>query len=572
MRNLTKVLMLASVLFGSALSAQGQPTGSEEKVGNVEVKVFEKYEATVRSANKIGDQPNYQDTTTKKLDVTYDFTPSIAVPEVNLDPIPAAQIARTRIPGLPENMVKLGMGNYVTPEFSLVLAKSRSTSTAWSLAVDHFSTQTGALRERSVFNDNFTMENQIRGGVVNVSNRWRFKANVDLNLRDISYYGVPKIPGINEGIAGSDPARQRYYRYGANSRYERTTDKGSDPFRGVGAQYYFFHDKYGAKEHFVSAMSDWTIPVQDENLFLEVGADYLNYAVDSSVNSSYAIRFKPYVRKETNGISFTAGLNISYVGSTLTVDTNPSTHNGTMYFYPFVKAELPLVRDVLNIFGGWVGNVDLNGLNGISSMNPYIAPGTTVKETGVNKIYAGFSGRISRRFGYNLQADYKVYANRALFFRDSLGYFSGSSPYMSVAYVDMGAFAPRVELTYHHPMGIEVSADASYFMYGMKDNQLAYHLPDFQAGLHAAYTWKEKIVFKTDFSMTGPRIGFGTSSTLETAVLPTFYDWRLYTEYRYNDYLSAYLSVNNMLNQEYDLWYGYSAQGVRFILGLALRF
>ncbi|TNE28742.1 MAG: hypothetical protein EP346_08170 [Bacteroidetes bacterium] len=573
MRIAARLSVIATVVLSSTAFAQGQPTGGEESVGNVEVKVFERYEATVRSANKLSQQPNYEDTTTKKIEVDYDFSPRIVQTKVELDPIPAAQITTTKIERLPENMVKLGMGNYTTPEFSLILANSRSVSTSWSLALDHFSTATGALRDRSVFNDNYTMNNQLRAGIVNVNTRWRLKADIDLNLRDISYYGIEKMAGLNETLTDSDPSRQRYYKYGASARYERTTNRGNDPFRGVGARYYFLHDRYGASENFVSAMSDWTIPAGDLDLYLGAGADYLNYAADSTSTSAYAIRFKPHVRKETNGIYFTVGLNLAFVGSNMTsVEFTQDQAVNKLYFFPDLKAELPLVRDVLNIFGGWVGDVDLNGLDGISTLNPYIAPGTLVQPTGVNKVYLGFSGRISRRFGYNIQADYNIYSNRALFYRDSATYFTGFDPYLNVEYADMSVFSPRVELTYHHPSGIEVSADASVFAYGREEEKIAYHLPDFKGGIHAAYTWKEKIVLKTDFTITGPRIGFGDNVDLEAAQMPTFYDWRLYTEYRYNKFLSAYLSVNNILNQDYDLWYGYPAQGTRFILGLALRF
>lgn len=562
-----------AILFG--LSAYAQPDTPDQNGGgdvdNIHVNVFDRYEANVREARKITMQPNFEDTTTHKLNVTYDFTPRIVETDVELDPIPPAYITRPILERYPENMVKLGVGNYTTPEFTLVLANSRSSSVRWSLALDHFSTQTGALRDRSVYNDNLTMRNQLRSGMTYIGRDWRFNAGIDVNLRDISYYGIPKIAGVNESIADSDPMRQRYYTYGINTKLDRARSGGSEIFRGMDLSYQFLHDRFSAQEHFAKVNADWTIPAGDLNLYLSSGAEYLDYGTDSSQTGAYAIRLKPYVKHQVNGIHFTVGLNLNVVGHNL-VTPLLDTSRTRVYFFPEIRAELPLVRDVLNIFGGWTGNVDLNGLSGLSQMNPFIQPDARVRETGVNKLFAGFSGRISRRFGYNLQGDYFRYSNRAFFVRDSLQLSSGFNPYLNVEYGDLGVLAPRAEITYHHPVGIEVSANATYFLYSRADDLLAYHLPDFRGSLNLSYNWKNKITLKTNFIVTGPRYGFEPEGAKANAEMPTFYDWRFYAEYKYNDYLSAYLSVNNILNQDYDLWYGYPAQGTRFILGLAFRF
>lgn len=42
--------------------------------------------------------------------------------------------------------------------------------------------------------------------------------------------------------------------------------------------------------------------------------------------------------------------------------------------------------------------------------------------------------------------------------------------------------------------------------------------------------------------------------------------------YDINNYIAAYVSANNLLNQKYDLWYGLPAQGINFMVGATLKF
>lgn len=47
---------------------------------------------------------------------------------------------------------------------------------------------------------------------------------------------------------------------------------------------------------------------------------------------------------------------------------------------------------------------------------------------------------------------------------------------------------------------------------------------------------------------------------------------KLKATYDINNYIAAYVSANNLLNQKYDLWYGLPAQGINFMVGATLKF
>jgi len=54
--------------------------------------------------------------------------------------------------------------------------------------------------------------------------------------------------------------------------------------------------------------------------------------------------------------------------------------------------------------------------------------------------------------------------------------------------------------------------------------------------------------------------------------LKGYVDLRLGAEYRYNDDLSAFINVTNLLSQNYQTWYSYPTQQIRFLMGLTYRF
>jgi hypothetical protein len=93
-----KILYTALFLAPLSLWAQ-EETGDEVK--SVEIRVVEDYQAQVRAAHKISEQPSFTDTTSEKLPVVVRIQPKGMTIDFQPDPIPAIKLGRVKLPKLP---------------------------------------------------------------------------------------------------------------------------------------------------------------------------------------------------------------------------------------------------------------------------------------------------------------------------------------------------------------------------------------------------------------------------------------------------------------------------------------
>jgi outer membrane receptor protein involved in Fe transport len=60
--------------------------------------------------------------------------------------------------------------------------------------------------------------------------------------------------------------------------------------------------------------------------------------------------------------------------------------------------------------------------------------------------------------------------------------------------------------------------------------------------------------------------------TLKEYDLKTIIDVSLGANYSYNNKLNFFLDVKNLINQNYEVWHGYNAQGILFMAGARYTF
>jgi hypothetical protein len=96
----------------------------------------------------------------------------------------------------------------------------------------------------------------------------------------------------------------------------------------------------------------------------------------------------------------------------------------------------------------------------------------------------------------------------------------------------------------------------------------AHHKPRFEAGTDV-YFHAPNIPLRMDLTFKGL---LGRRLFSEELSLKDVYDLSVKTSYAVTPFFSVYLSLNNLLFQKYDIWYGYPAQKFNIMGGISVMF
>jgi hypothetical protein len=575
-----KKLIIAAFVFASVgVYAQGEDQ-DKKQVGSVEINVIDSYKASVKQAVKIAKQPNFKDTTTKKLPVNYSIRSQSLKFKYNPKAISPAKIAKVRRPRLPQNLAILGFGTAVTPLAEIYTGSSRNKNSGWGAHARYFYTEGGV--KDIIYDKAPYREAEIDLYYKHILKKHRIIADLDANFDQISYYGM-KTGSLPEGFMDGLEHRS-FNRFGGQVLFENLNSKSRAVFRNAALNYHFLGDNYGLAEHILNIPTHWLFPVQNEDIYTDLNFSYqkTQYGIDSintalgdsgTAPSFFTVQFLPKIQSSFGRLYFTVGLNINTNTENSTYD-NPGGKT-RVYFYPELTADLAIVPSVLAIYAGWTGELQNNNTWSLKSENPFINPFVQLEATSTHRIYAGFKGKITNNLVYNLQAKYLMVNNMPLFYRSPLTY--ANSKGFEVVYDNAGVVGLFGELKLNTSIGLDLAAFAEYNKYNMKELSHAFHRPELQTGVIVSYNWKEKIVLTTNITYIGERTAFEHSLfengiTTEYPILAGYTDVRLGAEYRYNRNLSAFFNVTNLLSQNYEIWYGYPVQQIQFLVGLSYRF
>lgn len=560
-------------LFLLAISSVvlAQPGGN---LGQLELSVTDKYKAQVGEAVKYSDFPKFEDTTTSKLKVNYKITSQPIEVHYQPEPISHARVAKVPVDQIHKGLIKAGFGLYGTPLLEAYWNSDRSSKNSYGFWGNHFSTHSGV--KETVFEDNGLSNNQLGGYYNHFYKDFTWNTQLMGRWDKYSYYGIDDYPASYgdslDDIKKPEPPENWYRQYEINTSIKQKDAKDLGAAEEVGLRYYNFSDAMGALENYMKLGTQWNLPTGGVDLDLGVNLTYFNTSFDTILaakQSYFTAQIYPNVTVALGDLLFDFGLNL--YSNNYSMSANDST-DYSMRFFPEIKVEYPFVEDVLAIYGGVKGQQQHNTYRTLTLDNPYVMPANMLRPTRTISAYIGLEGLLSSTTSFNVSGGLRSESDMVLYYRNPFYQYDSTFNALDVIYDNSQTFFARGELGINVNNNLQLGLSGELRSYNMEEQREAWHRAAFIAGLDVDYTIKEKIKLGADVNYIGKREAFFQDLNPEIeSTLPAYLYANLELEYLYNTRLSAFVNVRNLTNSKYDMYLGYKAQSINFMMGFAYK-
>lgn len=566
-----KSILLTGVFAVMCLFGHAQ----EQRDLKKEVKVRTNFKPKIKKAKRIGEMPNVADTLSFKK--RFDYSIKSKSLNVSFKPgsINAAKITNTPLKKIHGHSFDLAAGNYATLFADYRYNNLNSKNTDFGLHLQHYSSNGKLELENGskVKPDWNEFLAEVYGN--HYLNDAKLSSRIFFKHKSFNYYGSP----LSDDILGKsdifDYDNQRYNHVGVDASYETLKKDANGLTYKLGVELEYFTDKYNLSEIDLGVNGIAELKTGD-------GLWSLGSSLNSIQTNNFAYWNSHLQYHDVNStlwvVNPSYSLTVGNFNMRLGVKAQSILGNDSEFkLYPDVKFNFALVDQVLDMFAGLDGNLDLNTMRSISNSNPFVHSGLDVANTSTNyRIYGGLKTRISSQSHALLSVEYAdiddqyffSMANKALSEDGPLSQTHYTNKY-AVVYDDLSKLSLTGEVDLQVNKELNLYALAKYTHYSLDGLEEAWNMPNFEMETKANYQFTDQWLFNARLLFVGER-NIMTDGKL--AKLDAIADMGLGAEYKWNDILSVYANVNNIFDAESYLWYGYPSQGINGTIGLKLIF
>jgi len=552
------------------------------------VEVVTKYNPKIADASKIKKNPIIKllDNSRKKK-LTY----SISSAPVASNFIPKSGTVKGIDVGVKEriynNYIAAGFGNYTSPFVEFYINNSTRFESEFGIHTKYFASfedikNTTLDSDFSKFSTNIFYKKEER----------YFDWNVSLNSERNQYnwYGLPN-NNFTQSTINSIDENQTYNYFNLTGEIDFSDfyiDKSN-----VSISY--FSDIFNSKEFLLNFDTYIDLPIDFiysklNNLSVITSLEFLkgefntNYANQNGLNYSiFTLKINPEYKTVISGFSLKLGAKI--VSS---FDTENSVNN--FLVYPDVLIKKTIFKEYLNIYGGIFGGLKTNTYKDFTEDNPYISPTLFMTQTSEKyNIFVGLNGLISNDISFNISASINDEEDKPFFIRNNSksdginntsngvslkGYEYGNS--FNVVYDDVKTTTIFAELEYDFTKRITFSSNIKFDDFKLTNQTEAWNLPTLQTTFTGKYKTNKWYATTSIFYLNERKdLLYNTSfpsSTNGFQNIKAFVDINVNGGYHFNDNFSAFLKLNNILNNNYQRFANFNVQGFQALAGITYKF
>ncbi|MDR1403775.1 MAG: TonB-dependent receptor [Tannerellaceae bacterium] len=587
-----KTIYNIKALFILVLSGFSCSIVAQESV-NRELTVEREYAPSVQDANKVNTLPAIKEPVVSKQFINYATFARPIEPERELSILPSGNIMTDIAYNKRKGYLNFGIGTYLNINADAGYHILDTDKDQLNILFSHRSTS-GNRKYLQQGWDNIKTKAKLNDNAGGIGFRHQFrqaalKLGAGYGYSSFNYYGLPGV-GVNSfssaaPVSPSDKypltndmnqANQLIKVYtGIESKEDADIKCVLDlDYTNFSYKYGLSKDTEGITEH---SMGGKLVLSQRMGGSQRIGIggkfNYFNYSLPDGI-----FLFENYFEGTLNPYYIINGNNWNAkLGAKIMLITGDSSK---FFVSPDLKADITIGnKTVLYLIAD--GDIRSNSAYQLSRENRYINPerGALPSRTWLDAII-GLKSGVAPGFWFNLFAGYKI-TDKDYFFIPALNYW-GLPNVSNTLSLNSKRFQGGLEMTYAYRELFEIMLKGTYYKWGMekKGDRFYGYIPtlkyeaygrptmEFNAGITTRPV--DNFTLKLDYYLVAGRKTYVSGA--ENEQMKNIHELNFTGSYHLNDTFGAYLKLNNLFFQKYELRYGYPLQGFNAMVGINLNF
>lgn len=569
-----KGVIVFGLVIGSTINLCAQP--GKGGIDNSSKQVTTKFEPKLIPASKLLLDPLVPRSENPKINVKFE-TPEFAwnTRKITRPVQPEKLKDRLGDSVYMSNYARLGGGNYGHALGEIYLSNKPSANYSYNFSGLHLSASPSmSLREFS------TNKFQLQGAKYYKSSGLETK--IFYNRDKVNFFGKDSLYN-NKGITDLGRITEHF---GLAVDYDYIGNGKKPSFRGgIGAQ--AFNSNMNQQEQELNAYMNLKKTVKNTRIGLDLSTNYIDMIQDTnrlkyqgkSHNKQLFIDIFPYVQFSHAPTKLNVKVGAIMTQNMSTIDSMPTASQ--FLINPYLNFEKTLPGLNLNIYGGLDGGLKKNSFRRINAAMPFIADSISVQNAydAIN-LFIGIKGKITQNaefaldMGGSSSTDYGlVVSNLQKISSTPNGEVSVNDSLGSLQYIysDITNVYFRTFVKYHIGEQLNVSAHAKVTNYTVDGNDHAWHLPGLVYGVNAKYNMGKNLELLAGFDGVSKRRNqVFVGGKPQTTEMKGYMDLHARIDYRISGKGRVWIQGSNLLNNQYQQWYGFRNYGLTVMGGLAI--
>ncbi len=585
--SLSKIIILG-IFTGSCLTAFAQRPDTDTTIAR-NIEIVKEYNPVIQEAGKINTMPELKDIEAKKIQTNYMVWTTPFPPKNDIIPsLDYATVSPQPSPSYKDGFVKVGGGNYTSflgelytpiykdPQYLIdFYLKHNSSFGDVKLTPEMYPSLTESVKSDALTNDNKARISFLK----NIRNK-ELISSIGGGYNRFNYYGydsfadsIANVPDYQSPL-DDDYKKQAFTNFDVNLRY-RTKEYISKWKYDLQTNYQLFHNRNKLTEHtiYTNVMGDYRMESSSLGAKLEMYNIFMgrpdstpvyNFENAENTKSYTVIKLNPYYTFEGK-----AGVMVIGIKGAFSIGQG---RPGAIT--PDIYGNVKVIDQKLYIYAGVTGDFAVNNYRYITQLNPYISPDTRIEDTYTPiDVYAGTKIKLFNQVNADFFIGYKIINNPYFFVNKSVD-TAAASPYYNTFDVvyekDAGLFNAGLTLLYNWHDKLNFTFKSKYNSWSLSDDiKKPWQTPAWEIDFQTSYLVTDYLRLNLAYRFEAGRYALINGNSVS---MKNINDLSLGANYKLLSFMNIFLNLNNIINQEYANWYGYTAHRFNVMGGLSVSF